>query len=112
MIDYGKKLKKIACPLDRAILEALMTGSQTRRDLVRLTGRPDRDNRRAIERLRGSGIAVVSTSKQAGYRLAENEAEVRAFVDDMQSRAQKAYKTASRVKRAYGLRAQIVMDAL
>jgi biotin operon repressor len=98
--------------MDRLILQALMTGPRTRQALVELTGKDDRHNRESIERLRNTGIAVVSSSRGAGYRLADTEAEVRAFVADMQSRAQKAFKTARRVKRAYGLRNQAVMEAL
>lgn len=107
MINYTEKLKKIKNPYDKSILESLLTGPQTRAALVRLTKRDDRRNRESIERLRNMGIVIVSTSKGAGYRLAENESEVRSFVDDMQSRARNAFRTASRVKRAYNLRDQM-----
>ena len=109
-IDYARKMKQIKRPLDRLVLQALMESPLTRGQLMAVTGHDDRVNRLAIERLRNAGIVIVSSSKKAGYRLARDEKDVRAFVDDMQARARKANRTASKVKQAYGLKNQQSME--
>lgn len=100
-------LRRIVRPLDRLIFESLLSGPKTRQDLCLITGQEDRVNRYAIERLRNQGIVIVSSSKGKGYRLAQTAEEVKSFVNDMESRAQKAWRTAGKVRRAYGLKDQL-----
>jgi hypothetical protein len=111
MFDYKNKLPQIKNENDRQLLELLLEGPRTRQELTAATQRNDRCNRYGIERLRNAGIVIVSTSRGKGYKLAETDKEVRQFVDDMQSRARKAMKTANKVRAAYGLRDQYALEA-
>lgn len=122
MYDFTSKPSKskahraiMSSPTARAILAELASQSGgepvTRARLRQVTGLGDRAVREAIERLRNAGVAVVSTSRGAGYRLATSQEEVRAFVGDMRARAVRALRTARKVARAYGLRDQLTLPA-
>ncbi len=109
---YAKKLAEVTRPSDHRILEILLANygqTVTRAELVTTTGGEDRANRASISRLRNAGIAVVSDSREAGYRLAVGQAEVTRFVGDMQSRARKAFLAASKVKAAFAAHYQEVL---
>lgn len=112
MIDYKKKYLTLKNINDVAVMEALLSGPKTRRELQAMTAMTDRSIRACIERLRNLGIAIVSNSRGAGYKLAETELEVKSFVADMNSRASKAWRTARKVSVAYGLRDQVAMEAM
>lgn len=58
-------------------LRGVGSPSVTREELVRLTGRPDRQVRAAIEQLRVAAHPVVSAGDHAGYSLSTDPEEIR-----------------------------------
>lgn len=68
-------------------------------DLVRLTGWPERDVRKAIQRERQRGSPILSDNKN-GYFLPQSEAEKVRFVHSMRHRAKEILRAANAVERA------------
>ena len=68
-------------------------------DLVRLTGWPERDVRKAIQRERQRGSPILSDNKN-GYFLPQSEAEKVRFVHSMRHRAKEILCAADAVERA------------
>ena len=67
-------------------------------DLVRLTGWPERDVRKAIQRERQRGSPILSDNKN-GYFLPQSEAEKAQFVCSMRCRAREILRAANAVAR-------------
>lgn len=67
-------------------------------DLVRLTGWPERDVRKAIQRERQQGSPILSDNK-SGYFLPQSEAEKAQFVRSMRCRAREILRAANAVAR-------------
>ena len=67
-------------------------------DLVRLTGWPERDVRKAIQRERQRGCPILSDNK-SGYFLPQSEAEKVQFVCSMRCRAREILRAANAVAR-------------
>ena len=67
-------------------------------DLVRLTGWPERDVRKAIQRERQRGSPILSDNKN-GYFLPQSEAEKVQFVCSMRCRAREILRAANAVAR-------------
>lgn len=67
-------------------------------DLVRLTGWPERDVRKAIQRERQRGIPILSDNKN-GYFLPQSEIEKAQFVRSMRCRAREILRAANAVAR-------------
>ena len=65
-------------------------------DLVRLTGWPERDVRKAIQRERQRGSPILSDNK-SGYFLPQSEAEKAQFVCSMRCRAREILRAANAV---------------
>lgn len=65
-------------------------------DLVRLTGWPERDVRKAIQRERQRGCPILSDNK-SGYFLPQSEAEKVQFVCSMRCRAREILRAANAV---------------
>lgn len=65
-------------------------------DLVRLTGWPERDVRKAIQRERQRGSPILSDNKN-GYFLPQSEAEKAQFVCSMRCRAREILRAANAV---------------
>lgn len=65
-------------------------------DLVRLTGWPERDVRKAIQRERQRGCPILSDNK-SGYFLPQSEAEKAQFVCSMRCRAREILRAANAV---------------
>lgn len=59
----------------------------TRQQLVNMTGRPDRENRREIERLRNQGEFIISASGTPGYWFATTDEEIDTFLREASQRA-------------------------
>lgn len=72
-----------------------------RRDLINLTGFPDRELRRLIELERRDGAPILSDN-QRGYFLPADVEEVRRFVRSMRHRAAQIRLTALHVEKAVG----------
>ena len=68
-------------------------------DLVRLTGWPERDVRKTIQRERQRGSPILSDNKN-GYFLPQSEAEKVQFVRSMRHRAKEILCAADAVERA------------
>ena len=68
-------------------------------DLVRLTGWPERDVRKAIQRERQRGSPILSDNKN-GYFLPQSEVEKVQFVRSMRHRANEILCAADAVERA------------
>lgn len=68
-------------------------------DLVRLTGWPERDVRKAIQRERQRGSPILSDNKN-GYFLPQSEVEKVQFVRSMRHRAKEILCAADAVERA------------
>ena len=68
-------------------------------DLVRLTGWPERDVRKAIQRERQRGSPILSDNKN-GYFLPQSEVEKVQFVRSMRHRAKEVLCAADAVERA------------
>lgn len=68
-------------------------------DLVRITGWPERDVRKAIQRERQRGSPILSDNKN-GYFLPQSEAEKAQFVCSMRHRAKEILCAADAVERA------------
>ena len=68
-------------------------------DLVRLTGWPERDVRKAIQRERQRGSPILSDNK-SGYFLPQSEVEKVQFVRSMRHRAKEILCAADAVERA------------
>jgi hypothetical protein len=104
--------------LEAQVLELLSGGPQTRLELIEAiyglhlergelaNSRADRRIRLAIAGLRRRGVLVVSTSDQRGYRLAESQEEVKAYVREQVARIRALHRNVSDVQRAYGLQGQ------
>ena len=63
----------------------------SRAELARLTGLPDRENRKEIERIRpillaDSGVWIMAKSGARGYWLTDSLAEMRQFLNEADSR--------------------------
>ena len=63
----------------------------SRTELARLTGLPDRENRKEIERIRpillaDSGVWIMAKSGARGYWLTDSLAEMRQFLNEADSR--------------------------
>lgn len=58
----------------------------TRENLEKLTGMPDRENRRMIRAQRRQGVPIVAL-KDGGYRLAETDEDKKALLDMYRKRA-------------------------
>mgnify|MGYP004605686177 FL=1 len=67
-------------------------------DLVRRTGWPERDVRKAIQRERQRGCPILSDNK-SGYFLPQSEAEKVQFVCSMRCRAREILRAANAVAR-------------
>ena len=67
-------------------------------DLVRLTGWPERDVRKAIQRERQRGSPILSDNR-SGYFLPQSEAEKVQFVCSMRCRAREILRAANAVAR-------------
>ena len=67
-------------------------------DLVRLTGWPERDVRKAIQRERQRGSPILSDNHN-GYFLPQSEAEKAQFVCSMRCRAREILRAANAVAR-------------
>lgn len=67
-------------------------------DLVRLTGWPERDVRKAIQQERQQGSPILSDNKN-GYFLPQSEAEKVQFVCSMRCRAREILRAANAVAR-------------
>ena len=67
-------------------------------DLVRLTGWPERDVRKAIQRERQRGSPILSDNKN-GYFLPQSEVEKVQFVRSMRCRAREILRAANAVAR-------------
>ena len=65
-------------------------------DLVRLTGWPEREVRKAIQRERQRGCPILSDNK-SGYFLPQSEAEKVQFVCSMRCRAREILRAANAV---------------
>ena len=65
-------------------------------DLVRLTGWPERDVRKAIQRERQRGNPILSDNKN-GYFLPQSETEKAQFVRSMRCRAREILRAANAV---------------
>lgn len=98
-----------------ALIEYIRTGRQnavTREELVRLTGKSDRINRREIERLRNAGVPIMSSTECSGYWMAESVEEVERFLREAKARirSQSYPKMARMVAEATGKRQVIVRE--
>ena len=69
------------------------------RDLVRLTGRTEREVRQMIQAERLRGIPILADNK-SGYYLPSNDEEKAAFVRSMRHRADEIHKAAEAVEKA------------
>lgn len=65
-------------------------------DLVRITGWPERDVRKAIQRERQRGSPILSDNR-SGYFLPQSEAEKAQFVRSMRCRAREILRAANAV---------------
>ncbi len=72
------------------------------RDLVALTGWPERGVRRQIERERRAGALILSDNKN-GYFLAADSVEAQRFARSMQHRAWEILRTVRAIEGAAGL---------
>lgn len=90
------------------VMDCLKVGranAVTRAELVNRTGKPDRANRKEIERLRREGVPIISASDGKGYWLAESVEEVERFLREADARteAQRYPKLRKYVAKAKGL---------
>lgn len=70
----------------------------TRQFLRSVTGMSDRDVRQDIEIMRQKGIPIMSSSRTAGYWLAESIDEVESLQKELLHRADELYKTAEALR--------------
>ena len=70
----------------------------SRRDLMALTGLPDRDLRRLIEAERRQGVPILSDN-QHGYFLPGDQAECDRCIRSLRSRAAEIMETAAAIER-------------
>ena len=75
---------------------------QTLRDLVRVTGLPERTVRLMINNERRAGALIISDC-QNGYYMTEDPAEAQRFARSMQHRAREIGKVARAINEAAGV---------
>ena len=61
----------------------------------------ERKLRNAIELMREEGIAICSTSSQAGYYIAKDEEELEDFLREYEGRAKRILKIANKIRKAF-----------
>lgn len=97
---YEQLLGEITDEMERQVLDELLTGrTVTRREFIwvlfgevvpvdaNLANDPrDRKVRKCIEQLREKDFAIVSSSKQTGYRLVVHEVEVEHYLKEQRRR--------------------------
>lgn len=84
------------------IADFLLPGQQNAvplRNLASLTGLPERDLRRQIERERRAGVLIVSDNRH-GYWLAADPGEAQRFARSMKHRAHEILRTARAIEGA------------
>ena len=82
------------------LLQQGADNATSRRYLANLTGLPERDSRRKIEKERRAGIPILSNDRD-GYFLPASAGEVRRFLESMYRRADNIRKTADAIRDAY-----------
>ncbi len=109
--------KKPLNKLEAEVLEVLKGYQQVSRAslqgiIFKTTDKPnaDRSIRKAISSLRNHGYVIVSFSNGNGYELTTDPEKVRHYVTEQVKRARMLMRTAHQVKRAYGLRDQLVLS--
>ena len=85
------------CEISQFLLAGAGQGLHLR-DLVKLTGRTEREVRQMIQAERLRGIPILSDN-QSGYFLPGDEAERAAFVRSMRHRADEIHRAAEAVEK-------------